>query len=133
MQVRNENILTSTDKLIAFTKKGYFMEEQSEGRYSTLDMFPLVRKTCVKKMIPVIVEHLTCLGRRVEEYFPSISVDEFDWIRNPLVNLRDSSNFAICEEKESASLSSNRGLRMNNAELTLDAFWFSIMQVSIYC
>ena len=79
-------------------------------------------------MIPVIVEHLTCFGRRVEEYFPSSSVDEFDWIRNPLVKLRDSSNFAVCEEKESASLSSDRGLRMNNAELTLDAFWFSIKQ-----
>ena len=44
----------------------------------TLDMFPLVRKTGVKEMIPIIVEHLTCLGRRVEEYFPSISVDELD-------------------------------------------------------
>jgi len=53
--------------------------------------------------------------------FPSISVDEFDWIRNPVVKLRDSSNFAMCEEKESASLSSDRGLRM-------DAFWFSIIQ-----
>jgi len=51
-------------------------------------------------MIPVIVENLTCFGRRVEEYFPSSSVDEFDWIRNPLVKLRDSSNFAMCEEKE---------------------------------
>jgi len=91
-------------------------------------MFPPVRKTCVKEMIPIIVEHLTYLGRRAEDYFSSISVDEFDWIRNPLVKLRDSSNFAMCEEKESTSFSSDRGLRMNHAELPLDAFWFFIMQ-----
>jgi len=64
----------------------------------TLDMFPFVRKT-VKEMIPITLENLTCLGRRVEDYFPSNNVDEFDWIRNPFVKLTDSSNFAMCEEK----------------------------------
>jgi len=37
------------------------------------------------------------------------------------------SNFEMCEEKELASLSSNRGLRMNHTELPLDAFWISIV------
>jgi len=98
MQSRNENILSSTDKLVAFTKK----ETLWKGRVKagSLDMFPLVRKTCVKEMIPIIVEHLTYLGRRVEDYFPSISVNEFDWIRNLLVKLTDSSNFALCEEED---------------------------------
>jgi len=62
----NFNILNSTDKLIAFTKKVTLWK--SRVKAGTLDMFPLVRKTCVNKMIPVIVEYLTCLGRRVEEY-----------------------------------------------------------------
>jgi len=91
----------------------------------TLDMFPFVRKT-VKEMIPITLENLTCLGRRVEDYFPSNNVDEFDWIRNPFVKLTDS-NFEMCEEKELASVSSDRGLRMNHAELPPDAFWISIM------
>ena len=68
MQGRNENILTSTDKLIAFTNKVTLWKSRMKA--GSLDMFPLVRKTCMKEMIPVIVEHLTCLGRRVEEYFP---------------------------------------------------------------
>ena len=42
-----------------------------------LDMFPLVRKTCVKEMIPITLENLTCLGRRVEDYCASNNVDEF--------------------------------------------------------
>jgi len=77
-------------------------------------------------MIPIILEHLACLETRVEDYFPSNNVDEFDWIRNPFVKLTDS-NFEMCEEKELASLSSDRGLRMNHAELPPDAFWISIM------
>ena len=93
----------------------------------TLDMFPLVRKTCVKEMIPITLEHLTCLGRRVEDYFPSNNVDGFYWIRNPFVKLTDS-NFEMCEEKELAPLSSDRGLRMNHAELPPDAFRIPIMQ-----
>jgi len=59
MQGRNENILTSTDKLVAFTKKVTLWK--SRVKAGTLDMFPLARKTCVKEMIPIIVEHLTCL------------------------------------------------------------------------
>jgi len=59
MQSRNENILTSTDKLVAFPKKVTLWK--SRVKAGTLDMFPLVCKTCVKEMIPIIVEHLTCL------------------------------------------------------------------------
>ena len=83
MQGRNENILISIDKLVAFTKKVILWK--SRVKAGTLDMFPLVRKTFVKEIIPIIVEHLTCLEMRAEEYFPSNNVDEFDWIRNPFV------------------------------------------------
>jgi len=43
------------------------------------------------------------------------------------VKLTDSYNFAL-SEGELASLSSDRGLRMNHAELPLDTFWISIMK-----
>ena len=114
------------DRLVAFTKKVILWK--SRVKAGTLDMFPLVRKTFVKEMIPIIVEHLTCLEMRAEEYFPSMNGDEFDWIRNPFVKLIDSSNFALSKEKELASLSRDWGLRVNHAELPLDAFWISIMQ-----
>jgi len=50
MQGRNENILTSMDKLVAFTKKVTLWK--SRVKAGTLDMFPLVRKTCVKEILP---------------------------------------------------------------------------------
>jgi len=92
MQGRNENILTSMDKLVAFTKKVILWKSRMKA--GTLEMFPLIRKTFVKEIIPIIVEHLTYLEMRTEEYFPSMNVDEFDWIRIPFVKLIDSSNFA---------------------------------------
>ena len=125
MQGRNENILTSTDKLVAFTKKITLWKNRVKA--GNLDMFPLVRKTCIKEMIPIIIEHLTSLENRIEEYFPSINVDEFDWIRNPFANLTNPPNFELCEEEELASLSSDRGLKIKHTQLPLDEFWISVI------
>ena len=59
MQGRNENILTMTDKLVAFKKKVVMWKNRL--KVDDLDMFPSVRKTCVTEMILIINEHLTSL------------------------------------------------------------------------
>ena len=102
MQGRNENILTATDKLVAFKKKVAIWKKRL--KVDDLDMFPSVRKTCFTEMIPIISAHLTCLENRIQEYFPSISIEEFDWIRNPFLDLSvtNLSNFQLCEEEELA-------------------------------
>ena len=128
MQGRNENILTATDKLVAFKKKVAIWKNRL--KVDDLDMFPSVRKTCFTEMIPIISAHLTCLENRIQEYFPSISIEEFDWIRNPFLDLSvtNLSNFHLCEEEELASLSSDRGLKLKYAQLPLDTFWISVME-----
>ena len=45
-----------------------------------LDMFPLVRKTCVTEMLPSVIEHLTCLENRIEEYFPPILLGHTNFV-----------------------------------------------------
>ena len=128
MQGRNENILTATDKLVTFKKKIAIWKNRM--KVDDLDMFPSARKTCVTEMILIISEHLTCLQNKIEEYFPSISIEEFDWIRNPFLDLsvNNLSNFEIREEEELASLSSDRGLKFKYSQLPLDAFWISVME-----
>ena len=128
MQGRNENILTATDKLVTFKKKIAIWKNRI--KVNDLDMFPSVCKTCITKMIPIISEHLTCLENKIEEYFPSISIEEFDWIRNPFLDLSiiNPSNSDLCEEEELASLSSDRGLKLKYAQLPLDTFWISVME-----
>ena len=74
------------------------------------DMFPSVRKACLTEMNLITNEHLTSLENETQEYFPSISIEKFDWIRNPFLDLSATnlSNVHLCEEEELASLSSDR-------------------------
>ena len=76
MQGRNENILTATDKLVAVKKKVAIWKNRLT--VDNLDTFPSVRKTFLTKMILIISAHLRCLENRIQEYFPSISIEEFD-------------------------------------------------------
>ena len=64
------------------------------------------------------------LENKIEEYFPSMSIEEFDWICNPFLDLSiiNLSNFELCEEEELASLSSDCGLNLKYTQLPLDTF-----------
>jgi len=46
-------------------------------------------------MAPAIIEYLTCLESRIDEYGPPISVDGFDWIRILFVKLTGPPNFVL--------------------------------------
>ena len=126
MQGRNENIPTSTDKLVVFKKKNSLWKNRVKA--GNLDMFPLIRKTSIEKMTPIIVEHLTIFENRIEKYFPSINIQDFDWIRDPFADLTATNpcNLELCEEEELASISSDRELKLKHAQLPLDAFWISV-------
>ena len=53
MQGRNENILTSTDKLVALKKK--IVIWRNRAKLGEFDMFPIMRTDCIIKMIPIVV------------------------------------------------------------------------------
>ena len=99
MQGRTEKILTATKKLVAFKKKVAIWKNRL--KVDDLEMFPSVRKTCLTEMILIISAQLTCLENRIQEYFPSISIEEFDWIRNPFLDLSvtNLSNFHFYEKR----------------------------------
>ena len=100
MQGRNENILTATDKLVAFKDKVAIWKKRM--REDTLDTFLLAQKNCVTEMIPIVCEHLTCLENKIKLYFFSINIEVFDWIRNPFLDLSviNYYNFKLCKEEE---------------------------------
>ena len=126
MQGKNENILTSTDKMKAFQKKIAIWKRNS--RDDNFEMFPSVSKTHVKKMMPIIAEHLTTLEEKLEFYFPSLNVDRYDWIRNPFIEIPTDAGLVLAEEEELACISSDRGLKIKYEELSLDKFWISIRE-----
>ena len=81
MQGQNENILTSTDKLVALKKK--FVIWKNRAKLDEFDMLPTMRTNCTKEMIPIVVEHLTALEENIVHYFPSLNTEKYYWVRNP--------------------------------------------------
>ncbi len=130
MQGPNENILTSTDKIIAFQNKLKVWKKYiSRGN---VEMFPLLYElrgaTADMEVVAVIGVHLEILSNRLDNYFPSLSVELYDWIRNPFTELSSNSlnMFRLQEEEELTELQSDRSLKLKFNEVSLDMFWLSI-------
>ena len=125
MQDRNENILSSTDKIIAFQKKSAIWKKRIAA--GNLEMFPSTLKSDCPEIAPLILNHLDTLLKNLDKYFPSITIDQYDWVRNPFVEFEPfEGQFTLTEEEELASISSDRTLKLKHSELSLDAFWLVV-------
>ena len=125
MQGRNENILSSTDKIKAFQKKAAIWKKRIAA--GSLEMFPSALKSNCPEITTLILNHLDTLLLNLDRYFPSISVDRYDRVRSPFVEFEPSEGqFSLTEEEELASVSSDRTLKLKHSEFTLDAFWLLV-------
>ena len=71
-----------------------------------LEMFPLVEQRKWKEILPLILDHLITLQERIDQYFPELIVDDYDWIRNPFTKVPSSvGQFSLREEEELTELS----------------------------
>ena len=83
MQGRNENILLSTGKIIAFQKKLAIWKKRIAAE--NLEMFPSTLKSDCPEIAPSILNHVDTLIKNLDKYFPLISIDQYDWVRSPFV------------------------------------------------
>jgi len=83
MQGKKENVLTSSDKLKGFLKKLQVWKRHVENK--SLKMFPLTFDIDPQGYITtqLVLNQLTALEDSMAQYFPHISVDNYDWVRNP--------------------------------------------------
>ena len=87
-------------------------------------MFRSTPSNCLK-IAQLILNHLDTLLMNFGKYFPSISVDQYDWNRSLYVEFEPSEEqFTLTEEL--ASVSSDRTLQLKHSELSLDAFWLLV-------
>ena len=125
MQGRNENILSSTDKIIAFQKKLTIWKKHIAA--GNLEMFSSTLKSNCSKIASLILNHLNTVLKNLDKYFPSISIDQYDWVRRPFVEFEPSEGqFNLTEEEELAGISSDRTLKLKYSELSQDAFWLLV-------
>ncbi|KAM4534036.1 GTPase IMAP family member 4-like [Odontesthes bonariensis] len=96
LQGRNENILSSTDKILW----GVYGQNDSLGQGS-MEMFPLASAAPQAAMErAVCAEHLKTLKDRFERYFPRVAdIEDYDWIRDPF-NQESSTEKLTMKERE---------------------------------
>ena len=92
-----------------------------------ITMEPSLAVPSCLEILPLILTHLDALLNSISKYFPSISVDQYDRVRNPLVEFEPcQGQFTLKEEEELVSVASDRMLKLNCAESNLDAFWLLV-------
>lgn len=123
MQGRNENILTSTDKMMAFNEKLTLWKTQVDQK--KLTMFPRTAERNVDaSLVSLISESIMLLKDKMIKYFPSINVEDYDWVRNPFsVSVNEVIGLTFVEEDNLISLKNDRTLKLKFKEMTVNKFW----------
>lgn len=125
MQGRNENILTSMDKIQGFINKLNLWIQTIEN--GSCEMFPTVWPLADdnKVLMDLIKEHLVLLQQNFKKYFGE-SVEDFDWVRDPFI--MDSKHLPnnLGLQEELADLKADRTLKLKFFEVPLETFWLSI-------
>ena len=80
MQGKNENLLSSADKMRALQEKLKVWSLRIQEGNS--DMFFHFSKTNNKEMVSSVIKHLKSLQDKIEKYFPKVSTENYKWVRN---------------------------------------------------
>ena len=125
MQGRAANVLSSTDKLHSLKQKLEIWKTHAIN--GNLEMFPLVAQTKCQEILPLILDHLTSLQGRIDHYFPTLSFEDYDWVRNPFLEILSKEGiFTLREEEELTDIRHDRTLKLEHRDSSLDSFWVSI-------
>ena len=82
-----------------------------------------------KKTSSLIESHLEELYIRIEKYFPSLSTQAYDWIRDLFSESAcHPENLTLKEKEELCELQCDRTLKMRFTDLSLDKFWISVKE-----
>ena len=112
-----------------------------EGNY----MFFHFSKTNKKEMVSSVIKHLKSLQDKIEKYFPTVSIENYKWVKNPflpldthcilnlkeeeLINIHNDGNIKLCTGR---CLWMNFGLKFKMNTLTLEKrhwlFYFNFPQ-----
>jgi hypothetical protein len=122
-----ENILTSTDKLLAF-KNNIQIWKKKLLLSGNIEMFPLLLQiqdeSVYNEGIPLIICHLESLTGSLDQYLPYLLTEMYGGVRNPSVGFSQNSrnSLSMQEEGQPTELQCDLMLKMKFNEVPLDMF-----------
>ena len=124
MQGKNEKLLSSADKMRALQQKlkvwSLRIQEGNSG------MFFHFSKTINKEMVSSVIKHLKSLQVKIEIYFPTVSTENYKWVRNPFLPLDTQCILNLKEEEELIDIRNDGNIKLLHREMPLDEFWIKI-------
>lgn len=124
LQGPNENLVTATGKLNSFEKKLVFWKNKL--LVGSLESFPMTDKLSNKNMIIEDIKlTLRNLQKSMTKYFPSLDVEQYDWVLNPFGNC-EAKGLSTLEEEQLIDLKEDSVLKTSFLQVELSEFWISL-------
>lgn len=125
MQGKNENILSCTDKINGFKAKiKLWINEVKTGKISMFNRCSTLNLD--KQIFKLVEQHLYLLEEKLQHYFKSNKLIEFDWVRNPFVLPSEESlqNLSMKQKEELIDLKNDRTLELQFKDnIPISQFW----------
>lgn len=125
LQGPSENLLTATSKMISFQKKlSLWKTLLSANNFET---FPLTNANDKKNYITEeIRQTLTSLESSLDRYFPSLDMEQYDWIINPFGNC-ETESLSPKEQEQIIDLKNDIVRKTSFAQTEHSEFWISLV------
>ena len=123
MQGKNKHLLSLADKMRALQEK--FKVRSLGIQEGNSDKFFHISKMNNKKMVLSVIKHLKSLQDKIEKYFPTVSIENYKWVRNPFL---PPNTHCIMNLKEENLIDIRNGgkFKLLHREMPLDEFWIKI-------
>ena len=77
-----------------------------------------------KEMVSSVIKHLKSLQDKIEKYFPTVSIENYKWVRNPFLPL--DTHCIMNLKEELIDIRNDGNIKLLHREMSLDEFWIKI-------